>query len=58
MLLLTGTPIQNNMSELYSIMNLVDGTKFSDLDEFLSRFGDPAPTPDQLKDLQVNSSFS
>jgi SNF2 family DNA or RNA helicase len=54
MLLLTGTPIQNNMSELFSIMNLVDEEKFPDLDDFLERFGDPLPTPDQLKDLQVN----
>lgn len=53
MLLLTGTPIQNNMSELFSIMNLVDENKFPELDDFLTRFGDPVPTPDQLKDLQV-----
>lgn len=53
LLLLTGTPIQNNMSELFSIMNLVDEEKFPKLEEFLTRFGDPVPTPEQLADLQV-----
>jgi SNF2 family DNA or RNA helicase len=52
-LLLTGTPIQNNMAELFSIMNLVNERKFPDLADFLARFGDPVPTPDQLRDLQV-----
>lgn len=53
---MTGTPIQNNMSELFSIMNLVEANKFPDLDNFLARFGDPVPTPDQLRDLQVPRS--
>ena len=56
LLLLTGTPIQNNMSELYSVMNLVDPEKFDDPAEFLERFGNPPTTPstpEQMLDLQV-----
>jgi chromodomain-helicase-DNA-binding protein 7 len=38
-LLLTGTPIQNNMNELWTLMNIVDPDMFSDLDEFMDKFG-------------------
>lgn len=56
LLLLTGTPIQNNMSELYSMMNLVKPDEFNDCASFLRRFGNPPTTPstpEQLLDLQV-----
>jgi N12 class adenine-specific DNA methylase len=56
LLLLTGTPIQNNMTELFSIMNLVAPEQFDDVQAFLLRFGNPPhtpSTPDQMLDLQV-----
>jgi SNF2-related domain len=56
LLLLTGTPIQNSMAELYSIMNLVRPEVYNNLAQFLERFGDPPkvmPSPEQLQDLQV-----
>ena len=39
-LLLTGTPIQNNMNELWALLNFVDRTKFDKLESFLERFGE------------------
>jgi len=38
-LVLTGTPLQNHVSELWSILNFLDRKKFSDLDAFLDDFG-------------------
>lgn len=42
MLLFTGTPVQNNLVELYSLLQLVDRKKFppSDVDNFLKKFKD------------------
>ena len=37
-LLLTGTPLQNNMTELWTLMSIVDPAVFSDLDDFLEKF--------------------
>jgi SNF2 family DNA or RNA helicase len=39
-LLLTGTPIQNNMQEMWTLLNVVDPDGFDDLDDFLERYGD------------------
>jgi len=39
-LLLTGTPIQNNMTELWTLLNFIDEENFGDLDEFLKSYGD------------------
>eukprot|EP00546_Thalassionema_frauenfeldii_P003334 CAMPEP_0178934636 /NCGR_PEP_ID=MMETSP0786-20121207/23988_1 /TAXON_ID=186022 /ORGANISM="Thalassionema frauenfeldii, Strain CCMP 1798" /LENGTH=2235 /DNA_ID=CAMNT_0020612471 /DNA_START=60 /DNA_END=6767 /DNA_ORIENTATION=- len=39
-LLLTGTPIQNNMTELWTLLNFIDEENFGDLDEFLGSYGD------------------
>ena len=39
-LLLTGTPIQNNMQEMWTLLNIVDPDSFDDIDEFLDRYGD------------------
>ncbi len=39
-ILLTGTPIQNNMSELWSLLNFMDKVTFSSQSEFLQRHGD------------------
>ena len=37
--LLTGTPLQNDTAELWSLLNFVDGRRFTEKDEFESRFG-------------------
>ncbi len=39
-ILLTGTPIQNNMSELWSLLNFMDKVTFASQAEFLQRYGD------------------
>lgn len=41
-LLLTGTPIQNNLKELYSLLSLINPNKFAidDLDEFVDQYKD------------------
>jgi chromodomain-helicase-DNA-binding protein 7 len=50
LLLLTGTPIQNNMSELWSILNVIDTTKFGDRDYFIERYGNMR-NKDQVEEL-------
>lgn len=39
-LLLTGTPLQNNMEELYHLLNFLNKDKFNDLTAFQSEFAD------------------
>ena len=39
-LLLTGTPIQNKTSELWTLLNLLDPRGFPDQDDFVAEFGD------------------
>jgi chromodomain-helicase-DNA-binding protein 7 len=39
-LLLTGTPIQNNMTELWTLLNFIDPEEYDDMDSFLERYGD------------------
>jgi SNF2-related domain len=39
-LLLTGTPLQNNTDELWTLLNFVDPARFADKREFSDRFGD------------------
>lgn len=39
-LLLTGTPIQNNTEELWSLLNYIEPEKFYSLQLFMSEFGD------------------
>jgi len=53
LLLLTGTPIQNNLQELYSIMNLLDSDRY-DVDELEERFGRNIKdlTGDKVEELQ------
>lgn len=44
-LLMTGTPIQNNLSELWALMHFCMPSVFGTLDQFLSTFkeaGDPS----------------
>lgn len=38
--LMTGTPIQNNVNELWSLMHFLHPREFNDLDSFVSEFGD------------------
>ena len=38
-LLLTGTPIQNNLDELWSLLNVIDPRKFANNSYFLGRYG-------------------
>eukprot|EP00939_MAST-03C_sp_MAST-3C-sp1_P000779 g779.t1 len=39
-LLLSGTPLQNNMTELWTLLNFIEPRIFPDEDEFLDKFGD------------------
>eukprot|EP00850_Spirogloea_muscicola_P020308 SM000212S06901 [mRNA] locus=s212:113572:124037:+ [translate_table: standard] len=39
-ILLTGTPLQNNLDELFMLMHFLDATKFSSLEHFKSEFKD------------------
>ena len=39
-LALTGTPLQNHVSELWSMLNFLAPTKFDDLDAFVGKYGD------------------
>jgi SNF2 family DNA or RNA helicase len=36
LLLLTGTPLQNNVEELWSLLNLIQPGKFSSLHDFIN----------------------
>ncbi len=38
-LLLTGTPLQNNLTELWSLLNFVEPTKFSSQASFTQQYG-------------------
>ncbi|KAH7443566.1 hypothetical protein KP509_02G040400 [Ceratopteris richardii] len=51
LLLLTGTPIQNNTKEIFSLLNILDPQKFSSEEEFLQKYGD-LKKAEQVKDLQ------
>lgn len=53
-LLLTGTPVQNNVRELFGILNLLDPEQYDDEDDFLDRFGRSTDkmSPEQVVDLQ------
>jgi superfamily II DNA or RNA helicase len=54
LLLLTGTPVQNNMRELFGLLNLLDDETYTYEADFLERFGDERTgmTPHQVRDLQ------
>ncbi|XP_048729194.2 chromodomain-helicase-DNA-binding protein 5-like isoform X3 [Ostrea edulis] len=49
-LLLTGTPLQNNLEELFHLLNFLSPDKFNDLTNFLDEFADIAKE-DQVKKL-------
>ena len=37
-MLLTGTPLQNNLGELFMLMHFLDGSKFGSLEDFEAEF--------------------
>ncbi|CAH1990110.1 unnamed protein product [Acanthoscelides obtectus] len=49
-LLLTGTPLQNNLEELFHLLNFLNGQKFNDLAAFQAEFADISKE-DQVKKL-------
>jgi len=49
-LLLTGTPLQNNLDELFHLLNFLCGEKFNDLLVFQNEFAD-INKEDQVKKL-------
>ena len=54
-----GTPVQNNMRELFGLMNLLDDEKYGDEEEFFEKFGGDkeAISLEQVQALQVDQSF-
>ncbi|XP_073385552.1 uncharacterized protein [Physcomitrium patens] len=53
LLLLTGTPVQNNTKEIFSLLNLLDPEKFNSEEDFLEKYGE-IEDAEQIKDLQEN----
>ncbi|XP_073395338.1 uncharacterized protein [Physcomitrium patens] len=53
LLLLTGTPVQNNTKELFSLLYLLDRNEFDSEEDFLLKYGD-IKAAEQIKDLQDN----
>ncbi|KAG8184140.1 hypothetical protein JTE90_010186 [Oedothorax gibbosus] len=49
-LLLTGTPLQNNLEELFHLLNFLNSQRFCDIQGFLNEFADLAKE-DQVKKL-------
>eukprot|EP00339_Tiarina_fusa_P012625 CAMPEP_0117033454 /NCGR_PEP_ID=MMETSP0472-20121206/23902_1 /TAXON_ID=693140 ORGANISM="Tiarina fusus, Strain LIS" /NCGR_SAMPLE_ID=MMETSP0472 /ASSEMBLY_ACC=CAM_ASM_000603 /LENGTH=1984 /DNA_ID=CAMNT_0004742375 /DNA_START=28 /DNA_END=5983 /DNA_ORIENTATION=+ len=50
LLLLTGTPLQNNTEELWTLLNFMDPEKFESVSDFSERFGDLKKTK-QVEEL-------
>ena len=51
-LLLSGTPLQNNITELFSLLSFLEPTQFSSIEEFSRDFGD-MQNEDQVVKLQA-----
>ncbi len=51
-LLMTGTPLQNNVDELWSLLNFIDRNEFESLDVFKSQYGELKEAK-QIEHLQV-----
>jgi len=49
--LMTGTPLQNNTQELWTLLNFIEPFKFPSLDEFMRKFGNMA-NQEQVQNLQ------
>jgi len=54
--LLTGTPLQNNVEELFSLLNFLEPSKFPILSTFMEKFGDlkTEEQVEQLKEVKIN----
>jgi SNF2 family DNA or RNA helicase len=50
-LVMTGTPLQNNVQELWAMLNFVDAAKFPSYDHFREQFGE-LMTHEQIKHVQ------
>lgn len=50
---MTGTPLQNNTVELWSLMNFIEPAKFPDLEKFTARFG-TITTQEQVSIVDVD----
>jgi chromodomain-helicase-DNA-binding protein 7 len=49
--LMSGTPLQNDLTELWTLLNFIEPAKFPDLDIFLTHFGNMA-SREQVESLQ------
>lgn len=52
-LLMTGTPLQNNTEELWSLLNFIEPKEFYSLPQFLAKYGN-LETREQVEELQDN----
>ena len=48
---LTGTPIQNNMQELWALLHFLDPDRFDDNERFVAKFANLAESRDELKEI-------
>jgi len=48
---MTGTPLQNNTQELWSLLHYIEPTKFPDMEKFNERYG-KVETVEQVQQLQ------
>ena len=55
--MLTGTPLQNNVDELFSLLNFLEPKQFSSSEAFLKEFGD-LKTDTQVEKLKAVSTVT
>ncbi|GKY91232.1 hypothetical protein MPSEU_000095800 [Mayamaea pseudoterrestris] len=51
-ILMSGTPLQNDLNELWSLLNFIEPSKFPDPDDFIAKFGNMA-NKEQVESLQM-----
>jgi chromodomain-helicase-DNA-binding protein 1 len=49
-ILITGTPLQNSLQELYSLLKFLMPKRFFDFDDFIARYGPPEPDAEGVVD--------